>query len=1381
MVFEYILEKVFFEFRYKDDQLLDAVRQTQRHSQFLRGIRLKKPVHQNRYLLQGMAHVWCRSAEFGRLALPAIKTDPEVLYRLAYFIAQQEAIDAGKDLTKEPLEIERLRRDPKLKGKCQQCVMETIRYAKREVARAGILYVVNSFADKPGTPEERRLRAATILLIGVPNFFHKDLPDDFGNLVLTECLKSPLQAEFLALGLDALVKAGFYCDLIEGNRALPTSSASLASLETAEKTTPESEEGTQATHAAKGANAHEGVHSKEMHSGNGVVAPAERVNKTPAAHSKAPVELPFATVPQEKPELATHADLTGTTSRLGRVVPEKTATSMASSSRNTMAEAVHSIYAEAQPKTVSTQDLPQKTVQHASPKDVDFDAISAAETLLSGVLSEEKAQKGVAEDKGESTSRAVAEEQTRTNNLKKAAVRYVAEVVVQAGNAIENGPQERPAERQESSGQSEAGAASGAPVATQTSQTPQPAQTGLSTTDASSVTSTLSALSMMDAAHQTTGVAPFSVQEIQVGNSRRLMFTDTQSAGYITKEPAADVVRWLGYVRRSGTCRNFFPVARWEPGYRTQSGTFKPFTRREAIAYFPSLGGINLSGCRSNLSDGSLVVMDLYQSDYEPNLKPTGGVREDFGRAVDWQRLSVEGRIRPASDFGIWYVMYPVESDILSSKPVINVRLLPNGSTEVGKCPGIAGVPVLLAVGGRYVGPMPLHESAAKKCYVTLENALEEGLGRGFTGSGTLRRMSLTERTKDDWKEREITWIDASRMTPVKIDLVTDDTLLRTLAAAAPERGGSASASDWVSSSAALQKLLTDCSPVRDARVRRLIELLERQHFGEGLYADVGRILMAALPQAALGSGPLFEAVVERFKCDTTLREALESEKGLAERVRQDETRAREVRAELEQLERRLAERRSSGMREIEAERTKLFTEKARLEAEVKAHSKGLEELIESTGLVGLRERLNQDIVALEHRNATLQHEAESIDAQLREAVQNASRYAFDGAVSAKLLDAAAAWRAGVEADRAAHKANEAARATLSPLKGVTLRRKLIEALQSVRAYRPNDILNLFVTISQNFLTIFAGPPGSGKTSICFILSRLLGLADAGRFLSVSVERGWTSKRDFIGYWNPLTKTFESADPARRDAFRQLDVEARSNIAREPFWMLLDEANLSPMEYYWADFMNAADERSDLTEISLGDGGRCRLPATLRFLATINGDHTTESLSPRLIDRAAFVTLPEPDMPVGLLGQERTLEALDTAPISWEALQELFASTATPLKDRAGIDAVLAILSEGGMRVSMRRRLALERYMSAAAAVFDNDVALGQPPAVAAADFAIAQFLLPGISGMGEGCRKTLEKLCETCRAQKFLRSTMHLERMLRNGEAAMDCYAFLG
>lgn len=67
---------------------------------------------------------------------------------------------------------------------------------------------------------------------------------------------------------------------------------------------------------------------------------------------------------------------------------------------------------------------------------------------------------------------------------------------------------------------------------------------------------------------------------------------------------------------------------------------------------------------------------------------------------------------------------------------------------------------------------------------------------------------------------------------------------------------------------------------------------------------------------------------------------------------------------------------------------------------------------------------------------------------------------------------------------------------------------------------------------------------GSDIHAICNIFGEVLGLnkiADsanldanekiiAKRYLPVSVERGWTSKRDFVGYYNSLSKTFDKTN-----------------------------------------------------------------------------------------------------------------------------------------------------------------------------------------------------------------------------------------------------------
>lgn len=76
------------------------------------------------------------------------------------------------------------------------------------------------------------------------------------------------------------------------------------------------------------------------------------------------------------------------------------------------------------------------------------------------------------------------------------------------------------------------------------------------------------------------------------------------------------------------------------------------------------------------------------------------------------------------------------------------------------------------------------------------------------------------------------------------------------------------------------------------------------------------------------------------------------------------------------------------------------------------------------------------------------------------------------------------------------------------------------------------------------------------------------------------------------------------------------------------YLILLDEANLSPIEHYWASFLKNCDFASSANRsISLGGNNRFSLPEHLRFLATVNFDHTTEELSPRFLDRSWIITL----------------------------------------------------------------------------------------------------------------------------------------------------------
>ncbi|WP_432643553.1 hypothetical protein [Acidaminococcus sp.] len=351
----------------------------------------------------------------------------------------------------------------------------------------------------------------------------------------------------------------------------------------------------------------------------------------------------------------------------------------------------------------------------------------------------------------------------------------------------------------------------------------------------------------------------------------------------------------------------------------------------------------------------------------------------------------------------------------------------------------------------------------------------------------------------------------------------------------------------------------------------------------------------------------------------------------------------------------------------------------------------------------------------------------------------------------------------------------------------------LVEAIQKERPqYSRNLIMNLLLCTTQGFLTVFSGAPGSGKTSFCNLLGRVLGLTQfdrkiggqdfmstANRYIPVSVERGWTSKRDLIGYYNPLNKTFEESNRDVYDGLRLLDWEKRHGVRQYPYYILLDEANLSPMEYYWADFMNVCDDWNGEHTINLGHSHRFQLPETLHFLATINNDHTTETLSPRLIDRAWIITLPHTEF-VPEVG--RGMGNGEIQRISWLQLKNLFdvaprENCALTSVEQNVYDRVKARLAEQNIYLSMRIELAIHRYWRAASRLMEPEEHIR--PGIIALDFAVAQKILPKLSGNGAEYEKWLIQFRDDCASNKLRQSTALLDQILEWGNRRMKFFQF--
>ncbi len=399
----------------------------------------------------------------------------------------------------------------------------------------------------------------------------------------------------------------------------------------------------------------------------------------------------------------------------------------------------------------------------------------------------------------------------------------------------------------------------------------------------------------------------------------------------------------------------------------------------------------------------------------------------------------------------------------------------------------------------------------------------------------------------------------------------------------------------------------------------------------------------------------------------------------------------------------------------------------------------------------------------------------------------------IDGFVASRMQVAAAQWentQLVTRHDELVSTVNGLSASRLAP-------RELVAYLyESVKAFRPeydkNTIINIAICMTQSFLTVFSGEPGCGKTSICDIFGKVLGLSSldhligdgnfngeaVNRYLPVSVERGWTSKRDFIGYYNPLTKSFDKSSRRVFDALHQLSTEKQRGLSQLPYVILLDEANLSPMEYYWSDFMNLCDNLSSTSSVNLGEDFIFSIPETLHFVATINNDHTTENLSPRLKDRAWIITLPQ----YADSALETHESPIPTQLISWADLRNAFIVDASHCAMTQEVSKcyndIVKRFREQRISISPRIDRAIKCYWQVASQYFENDE--NQISAeIVALDYAIAQRILPKILGNGEAFESWLRQLQADCRKNNLRMSETIVEDIILRGNQQMKYYQF--
>jgi MoxR-like ATPase len=512
------------------------------------------------------------------------------------------------------------------------------------------------------------------------------------------------------------------------------------------------------------------------------------------------------------------------------------------------------------------------------------------------------------------------------------------------------------------------------------------------------------------------------------------------------------------------------------------------------------------------------------------------------------------------------------------------------------------------------------------------------------------------------------------------------------------------------------------------------------------------------------------------------------------------QTKLEEKRSELQQFEREMDKRKEKIRNEIEKlnadskeqEKNSLRDRNKGLMKEIEDNEKKLEELKSKTGDYGDIHTRQEERKKIDMRITMLredEHELRGLIATQKELIKSPD-------VSKKLVEFKTIQMLlnGISPEISELQINPVTLTKFgSELIGET-RKSYIDSLKTAldstpgRQYTYDETANLLLCTLQSYITVLAGPPGTGKTSTVNRFADALGLIskektpiETDNFLSIPIGRGWMSSRDILGFYNSLKNTYQ---PSRSGLYQFIKafsdkINNTENIDYLKL-VLMDEANLSSIEHYWSDFLLMCDSFEENHKIDLGISSKANrylhIPSSLRFICTINNDATVESLSNRLIDRAAIVSLGYGDKSSPAEIQNSILSGV----VPYKELMNAFSpkNNEEELEDRekSRLHSILEHLSINTIKgtqinFSQRKINAITRYCYIANQMDYKKI---EPM-----DFAISQHILPSISGHGQGFRERLERLNDKLEEFKYVISQKIVSDIVATGDDFSDSYSF--
>ena len=186
------------------------------------------------------------------------------------------------------------------------------------------------------------------------------------------------------------------------------------------------------------------------------------------------------------------------------------------------------------------------------------------------------------------------------------------------------------------------------------------------------------------------------------------------------------------------------------------------------------------------------------------------------------------------------------------------------------------------------------------------------------------------------------------------------------------------------------------------------------------------------------------------------------------------------------------------------------------------------------------------------------------------------------------------------------------------------------------KIYFDIDLVRSYIAgLATSKVVLLEGLSGTGKSTLPRRFMEFIG----GNSEFIPVQSTWKDRADLIGYYNDFTNNFKET--------RFLKTLYENNYTTDKIsTIVLDEVNLSRIEYYFADFISAMEYPVDMRYVELMqpikgrkmpkllEDGKIHINENTFFVGTANKDESTYTITERVYDRAIVINFEEKHFPI---------------------------------------------------------------------------------------------------------------------------------------------------